>query len=927
MKTLSAHTETAIDNPYVDVIRLLEITIGTKTLYFCDRVFGDDNLCIFNGQLYEPFVLSWGTIKTGRIDPISYATEPGEASFTVDNSQPVGGADSFTALFAANDPQYCAIVISEIHAGATAEADKDDLFLGLIEDITEMTTDRATVMCSGFESSIINKFVHTIVDDTTYPGADPDDIGKMVPQIYGVSLRVPCIAADAGGKTTIAQDMTATSPAAGGTLEVSDASALPSSGAFVFQIDSEQISIASRSGNVLTLISADARGYNDTTAVAHDLGAPGAEIQTSYVYLAADHPVKSIDTVYVDDIRQTTGFTAYTGQTGDAYTGYEGTAVVVFDALPNYLRQVNIEVDSTDLGVDSGGRATGDSGHAHASVQQTIEWYFDDAVVTEVEISGADNICDRNLTNYATFNYDSALRADKITSEEYSGPPQQYRICMRVGTIAAGLTITANFYGLTGWYGATATSVNNNTTRYSPWIDAPSAVNTWAELKAQSMTVTSRGVNTGSIREVWLEVRYTPQASVSGYAAVSLSGANLITGTVTMSGNSTAETVIGERISVDARGFADDATGTYTGVANALLERPNHIRKHILIDRCGQAASIIDAVSDALANDFFQTNSYVLGFPILQRPNVRSLLNRIATQAKSLEFWDAGKHHMVPIRNTESLSKAIDANRIDLGQVWLKYTDRINIKNTLTARYARQWSGHVDETESDRAIVTASNSASITKFGVLQGDSLSFPYVAGETQAQDVLDWRLDDSKGSRLIVEHVGGYFLKAIERGDVVGFNVVDDENLSAALLGLITAKLQGFRVLDKSYRPDGAIQLTAIYAGVAAETVHADNLAFDFSIDNLDLITMDMNFEFKIDNIDLVQHNVMEIQDLNFAFNLDQIRFSGVEYFILKEDFDFILQENGDKIIQESVGTILQENGDAMLQENGDKIFTEI
>ena len=925
MKTLSAFTETAIDNPHVDVIRLLEITIGSTTLYFCDRIFGDDDLCEFNGQLYEPFILSWGTIKTGRIDPITYATEPGEASFTIDNSNPVGGADSFTALFADNDPQYCSIVISEIHADADAEADKDDLFAGSIEDITEMTTDRATVMCGGFELSIINKFVHTIVDDTTYPGADPDDIGKMVPQIYGQAKRVPTIAADAGGKTTIAQDMTATSPAAGGTLEVSDASALPSSGAFTIQIDSEQVRINSRSGNTLTLISADARGYNGTTAVAHDLGAPMAEIQTSYVYVAADHPVKSIDTVYVDDIRQTTGFTSYTGQTGNEYTGYEGKAVVVFDALPNYLRQVNIEVDSTDLGVDSSGRGAGDSGHAHASTQQTVQWYFDVATVTTPVISNVSNICDGNLTSYATFEYDAVCRVEKITPESYSGPPQQYRICMRVGTIQTGLTIKATFYGLT-YVGCPATSAHNNTTRYSAWIDAPSGADTWAELLSRDMTVTSTGVNSGTIREVWLEVRYGPDVP-TGYANVSLSGANLVTGTVTMSGNSTAETVIGKRISIDGQGFADDATGTYTGTANALIERPNHIRKHILIARCGLAASVIDTISDALVNDFFQTNSYVLGFPILQRPNVRSLLNRIATQAKALEFWDAGKHHMVPIRDTESLSKALDGNRIDLGQIWCKYTDRINIKNTLTARYDRQWSGHIDETESDRAIVTASDSASITKFGVLQGDSLSFPYIAGETQSQDVLDWRLDDSKESRLIVEYVGGYYLKPIERGDVIGFNVTDDENLSAALLGLVTTKLHGFRVLEKTYRQDGAIQLMGISAGICAETVVPDNMAFAFSIDNIDLITMDMNFEFKIDNIDLVQHNVMVVQDLQFAFSLDQIRFSGVDYYVLKEDFDFLLSENSDKIIQEAVGTILQELGDAMLQENDDKLLTEI
>ena len=266
-------------------------------------------------------------------------------------------------------------------------------------------------------------------------------------------------------------------------------------------------------------------------------------------------------------------------------------------------------------------------------------------MVIDPVISNVDNICDMNLSSYATFEYVSQCRIDKITDEQYSGPPQLYRIAMRVGTIQTGLAITATFYGATGLYGARATPANNGTTVHSPWFTVDGNTNTWTKLRTQTyvpMYVTSAGVNAGTIAEVWLEVRFTPSASGSGYANVSLSGSNLITGTVNMSGNSTAETVIGERISIDGQGFQDDGSGTYTGTPDALIERPNHIRKHILIDRCGQAANIIDTVSDALANDFFQTNSYVLGFPILQRPNVRSLLNRIATQAKALEFWTPG---------------------------------------------------------------------------------------------------------------------------------------------------------------------------------------------------------------------------------------------------------------------------------------------
>lgn len=840
MKTLSAFTETAIDNPHVDVIRLVEITIGSTTLYLCDRVFGDDNLCEFNGQLYEPLIISWGTIKCGRIDPVTYAVEPGSADFTVDNGQPVGGADCFSALFADDDPQYCSTIISEIHAGATAAADKEDIFGGHIEDLPEMTVDRVTVACGGFELDIVNKFLHTIVDDTTYPGADPDDIGKMVPQIYGPVKRVPCIAADAGGKTTIAEDMTDTSPGNSGTLAVSDASAFPSSGAFIIQIDAEQVSIASRSGNTLTLAASGARGYSTTDAADHDLGAPMAEIQTKYIYLLADHPVKTITSVYVDDIRQTSGFTAYTGQTGSEYTGYSGKAVIVFDALPLYKKQVNIEADSSSLDGN-------DSGHSHSSAQQTIEWFFDDATVTEAVISNVDNICDQNLSNYTTFEYDAACRLDKIYDEQYSGPPQQYRICMRVGTIETGLTITANFYGLNGTYGAIATSAHNGTTRYSGWKNVTGNTNTWTKLRTQSyveMTVSSAGVNTGTICEVWLEVKYTPQATNSGYANVSISGA------VTLTGNSTAETVIGKMIAVDLQGYLDDGSGTYTGTPSALIERPDHQSKHIIINRCGLSTDEINAAAYTAAGTFFNTNSFTLGFPILQRPNVRLLLNRIAIQAKALEFWEAGKHHIVPIETSPSMDKAIDDNRVDLGQIWLKYTDRINIKNKLTARYSRQWSGHVDEIEADRAIVIASDAASITTFGTLQGDPESYPYVNGETQAQAILDWKLSDSKGSRLIVEQAGGYYLSDIERGDILRFDNMEyieklitngylitlggdylttlagdrllwmstsdadpDEFLKASLLSLVTMGSTLFRVIDKSYRPDAAIQIEAV------------------------------------------------------------------------------------------------------------------
>ena len=252
MKSLSAYNTTASDNPHVNVVRLCKIEFSGLTLYLCDRVFGTDDLCTFDSQVWEPIVLDWSTVETGKIDPITYATTPGSAEITIDNNTPIGGAARFATLFATYDPHYTTITISDLFIGASAEI---DIFKGQIENIRGIAADQLTLVCSSFELDLANKFPITICNSDDYSGADPDDLGKMIPKVWGQAKKVPAIAIDAGGKTTIAEDMTDSSPGNSGTLDISDGSAFPT-GAFILQVDAEQISIASRSGNTLTLAAA-----------------------------------------------------------------------------------------------------------------------------------------------------------------------------------------------------------------------------------------------------------------------------------------------------------------------------------------------------------------------------------------------------------------------------------------------------------------------------------------------------------------------------------------------------------------------------------------------------------------------------------------------------------------------------------------------
>jgi len=158
MKTLSAFNQTATDNPNVDVIYLLKIEFSGLTLYLCDRVFGTNDDCVWQSNIYQPLVVSYDTIELGKIDPVSYELEPSNVSFVLDNSIPIGGATNFTALFSTYDAQYSTVTISMIFSGAAAAGDEVDLFKGQIEDILNMQQDQISVSCSGFELDLSNKF-------------------------------------------------------------------------------------------------------------------------------------------------------------------------------------------------------------------------------------------------------------------------------------------------------------------------------------------------------------------------------------------------------------------------------------------------------------------------------------------------------------------------------------------------------------------------------------------------------------------------------------------------------------------------------------------------------------------------------------------------------------------------------------------------
>lgn len=780
MRSLSAFNQTVIDNPYIDTIILVEIELAGLTLYLCDRVFGSGvNECVFDGQLYEPIINSVGSSNHGALESVNYKSKAGKFSFTVNNTVTIGPAIFFSKLFLLYSFYFATVSAFQIYEGASA-GDKITRFKGLIENHSDMTQAEIEITCAGPELSLPDNFVHDIVDDTTYPGAAPDDLGKMLPQVYGTAKRVPLISIDAGSITTLVTDITDVT----GTITLTDSSRFPPSG--TIQIDLEQITYTGNTDN--NQLTGCLRGQNDTDAVSHTAGAMIGEVQSSYWYILG-HAVNAINEVYVDNIRQSGNYAEYTGQTGDNDPSglYDGKACVRFDVLPLIRKQINVDIDEGD--------------HEHDVVSYPIySWSLDTVVLYTGFATNFEELVDENFISGGHFYGGGGAYVSKAIGEQFGGlGPRRGRMGFVIHANPNSHNCRFYFPYLGDMYRAAVG------THRGSWMSLSSL--TWTQFLAVTGLVQNYHSSDGTIAEisVFIEIE-ADDAGASGPA----------TG-VAITGDTIADTVIGGLIAIDVDGFQDDGAGTYTGTPDALIEQPDHIMKHVLIDRCGKVAADIDSTSYAASGAAYDTAGFILGIALLTKPNTRKLMFDIATQSRSIEFWESGTHHLIYIPATETTDKTLDS-RIDIDSITIRPANRANIKNKVSATYDKEWSGK-GEAESEQAVVKATSAASISKYGMLEAERLSFPYITTEAQAQAVINWMQGNQADIILLLDFFAGHHVMEIEKGDVIQFTFIADDQLDRAFLGMIST-VATFRVIDVGYENEnvklsletGTVGLTA-------------------------------------------------------------------------------------------------------------------
>lgn len=597
------------------------------------------------------------------------------------------------------------------------------------------------------EGVCLDKYIGEEITTTDYPGCDPDDLGKIAPIGYGALKEVVCLAIDAGGATTLAADLSKT----GTTITVSDASSFPSSGAFTVQVDKEKIRISSRTSTTMTV---SARGYSSTTATEHKKGTSIYEVKTEYVYLALNHPVNSMAGVFVDGVRQTSGYTNYTGKSGDSHSTYPGKSIVSFSVKPSVEKQVNI-ILSTDEG-----------SHTHTSSVVVVLMDLDSMVVNSGSWDSAGTSgdfgypIDGSLQTYDKASVASNTSFYRIFPFSMSGIPKRARARVRDrdGTPGDDAEMYLYINGVQKDYTSWVTS-STQTTRSGSWVNIGTA---WTDLN-NSTSVKLISPPGQQVYEVWIEIEYDPSPPTAPATGVL---------TTVDSGNSSADIVVGSRVTVKVDGCIDNGAGSYTGTPYALISRPDQVIKHFLFTYMGMPSG--NFITDA--DTFFGINSYAFSGIINEKKTARYWLASFAWQCRSYFRFANGKAVLTLRPDSLSSQKTITSSMVKMlpdykSSVKVERSPLDEIINKIKLQYGRDWK--TTSASPYRYLSVVSDATSITRYGEKERPELFFfDFVTTGAMALNIINFYLARYKDRKKII--TVGVFLdnSEIEFADDITF-----------------------------------------------------------------------------------------------------------------------------------------------------------
>ena len=327
-----------------------------------------------------------------------------------------------------------------------------------------------------------------------------------------------------------------------------------------------------------------------------------------------------------------------------------------------------------------------------------------------------------------------------------------------------------------------------------------------------------------------------------------------------------------DEITADVNGFYVDGSviDNNYGDTNEVITRPDQIIKFLLTWNSIFSLSDLDLNFYDAAAVFYHSQYYQLDFAIVEETTLRDILEKIAFQIRTDQYWEAGKHRIKVLEVSTSAIKQVSAS--DIETMSIERSDIEELVNLLEIRYTIDYSFLISYTPNKfRSILTIENPGSQAEYGTRESrdETFYFDYIRHDITASHVANYYLSFYSVIRRYVNM--RCFLNQLEldKHDIVGISFPLD-NLS---------NTPG-RILSNTLSMGGNTEIDQIEFYVLMEDYTYHKLELTDGIEFSDAILLDL--------IPLVSSSDgVEFSDaINFGFNLnliDSVKFSEVFSYI--------------------------------------------
>jgi hypothetical protein len=213
-----------------------------------------------------------------------------------------------------------------------------------------------------------------------------------------------------------------------------------------------------------------------------------------------------------------------------------------------------------------------------------------------------------------------------------------------------------------------------------------------------------------------------------------------------------ADYVTDDRLLIDGQGYQDDGSGTITGSASALIERPDHVFAHFLYTY--GSWPLADFVTDA--DTPFAADGYKFAAVFHERRKIKEWCAYMAFQCRCWFRFAGGKAYLLYRPDSLTSDKTIAAARMNEDNTTTLRVRRSpldEVINVVHLYYQRDWTKEAGRS-AYQAVTRQENAASIAAYGEKERpDLFLFDFISDAAMAVDLRDFYLARGKDRKRVV------------------------------------------------------------------------------------------------------------------------------------------------------------------------------